>query len=154
MKTKKILFVLLALFLICPVMHSQERVDQLFKEFTDRKGVEHLNMDSTIIRVAAFFSDLKGVDEIEIFYFDECDKSIKDKVNSAIASLTGTEDFEIMASVPVKGFQRVKVFMRVKDELITELVALRIGDSPVMLRIKGNIDPENFKELANKVSDK
>jgi len=44
MKTKKILFVLLALFLICPVMHSQKSVDQLFNDFSKEKGVTHVSI--------------------------------------------------------------------------------------------------------------
>jgi len=145
MKTKKILFALLALFFICPVMHSQKNVDQLFKEFSKEKEVEHVAIGKFTMTLAGLFKDVMGVTGIEVFSFDECEQSVKDKLNRAIASLKD-EDYEPLVSVN-EDKERTKILMKLKDDSIREMVILTSGDSPAIIRIKGNIKPSDIEKI-------
>ena len=78
MKTKKILFVLLALFFTYPVMQAQKSVDQLFSQFSKEKGVERVNVGNIALKFAGLFHDTMGVTGVEVLSFDGCDKSVKD----------------------------------------------------------------------------
>ena len=149
MKTKKILFVLLALFLICPVMHSQKSVDQLFNDFSNEKGVTHVSIGKfTMTFINLFQKDVKGVDGIEVFSFGDCGQSVKDRLNKAIASLKD-ENYETMISVN-EDSERTKILVNVKNDIIRELVVLTTGDDPAIIRIKGKIKPSDVNRIINK----
>ena len=154
MKTKKILFVLLALFLTAPVMRSQKSVDQLFNEFSKEKGVERVSIGKFTMKLVGLFEkDVKGVDGVEVFSFDECEKSVRDSLNSAIASLKD-ENYETMVSVN-EDSERTKILVKVKDDTIRELVILTTGDDPAIIRIKGKIKPSDVDSvIINAKSDK
>jgi len=142
MKTKKILFVLLALFLTVPVMHSQKSIDQLFNEFSKEKGVTHVSIGKFAMTLVSLFEkDVKGVDGVEVFSFGDCRQSLKDKLNQAIASLKD-ENYETMISVNDDS-ERTKILVNVKDDTIRELVVLTTGDDPAIIRIKGKIKPSD-----------
>ena len=153
MKTKKILFVLLALFLIAPVMHSQKSIDQLFNEFSKEKGVVHVNVGNFTMTFVSLFKDVMGVKGVEVFSFDECEQSVKDRLNQAIASLKD-ENYETMISVN-EDKEHTKIMVKLKDDTIRELVVLTTGDDPAMVRIKGNIKPSDLDSvIINANSDK
>jgi len=148
MKTKKILFVLLALFLICPVMHSQKSVDQLFNEFAKEKGVERIGIGKFAMTVAGLFTDAMGVKEIEILNFDECKPSVRKRLNQRIASLKD-EDYETIVSVN-KETENTKILVKSDDEFIRELIVLTTGDDPTIVRIKGKIKPSDIENIIDK----
>jgi len=145
MKTKKILLALLALILTCPVMHSQKNVDQLFKEFSKENGVEHVAIGKFAMTFARLFTDVMGVTSVEVYSFDECTESVKNKLNRAIASLKD-ENYETVVSVNEEN-ERTRVLIKLKDESIREIVVLATGDDPAMIRIKGNIKPSDVEKI-------
>ena len=145
MKTKKILFVLLALFLICPVMHSQKSVNQLFKEFSKEKGVEYVNVGKTTMKFASLFTDVLGVTGVEMLSFDNCDQSVKNRLNKEISSLKD-KDYETMISVNEEK-ERTKVLVKLKNETIKEIIVTVSGDDIALIRIKGNIKPSDIDKV-------
>jgi len=145
MKTKKILLALLALILICPVMHSQKNVDQLFKEFSKENGVDHVSVGKFAMKIAGLFTDVMGVTGVEVFSFDKCTESVKNKLNRAIASMKD-ENYETVVSVNEEN-ERTKVLIKLKDESIREIVVLTSGDEPAIIRIKGNIKPSDVENI-------
>ena len=147
MKTKKILLILLALLLVSPVMHSQKSVNQLFNEFSKEKGVIHVNVGNITMTIASLFTDLMGVRGVEVYSFDECDQSVKERINSAIAALKD-EKYETVVSVNEEK-ERTKILMKLKDESIREIVVLTSGDEPAMIRIKGKIKPSDIEKVIN-----
>ena len=145
MGTKKIVFVLLALFLICPVAHSQKNIEQLFKKFSNEKGVDHVNFGMLTMKLAGLFTNVKGISGIEVYRFDNCKQSVKKKLNKAIASLKD-KDYETVVSVDKEKIN-TRILMKLKDDVIKELVILKSGDNPVMFTVKGNIKPADIEEL-------
>ena len=145
MKTKKILFVLLALFFSYSVMQAQKSVDLLFSQFSKEKGVEHVNVGSFALKFANLFHDTMGVTGVEVLSFDDCDKSVKDKLTKEIASLKD-ENYETMVSAN-EGNQRAKVLLKIKDDMIKEIIILASGDGLALIRIKGNIKPSDIDKV-------
>ena len=145
MKTKKLLFVLLALFLIHPVMHSQKNVDQIFKDFSKEKGVVHVGVGKFAMKLASLFTDVMGVTGVEVFSFDECEPSVKDRLSRAIASMKD-ENYETLVSVN-EGNDRTKILVKLKDESIREIIIMTSGDGLALVRIKGNIKPSDIEKI-------
>ena len=145
MKTKKILFALLALLLICPVMHSQKSVDQLFKDFSKEKGIVSVGVGKFTMTLAGLFTDVMGVKEVEVLSFEECEQAVKEQLNQRIASLKD-ENYETVVSVNNES-ERTKILMKLKDDSIQEIIVLTTGNSPAMVRIKGKIKPSDFEKV-------
>jgi len=148
METKKILLILLALFLICPVMHSQKNVDQLFNEFSKEKGVEHVGIGGFTMTLAGLFTNVMGVKGIEVLSFDSCEQSVKDRLTQAIASLKD-EKYEPFITVNDET-GRTKILVKMNEDYIQELVVLSSGDDPAIVRIKGKIKPSDINNVIDK----
>ena len=147
MKTRRILFVLLALFLVLPVIHSQKTVDQLFKEFSKEKGVEKVGIGKFTMKLAGLFTDVMGVEGIEVYSFDACEQTVKERLNKSITSLKDGS-YETMVSVNEEK-ERTKILVKLKDETIREIVVLTTGKDAALVRIKGKIKPSDFENVVN-----
>ena len=147
MKTKKIMSFLLTLLIVCPVIYGQKNVDQLFKEFSNTKGVDRVNVGKFTFKFASLFSDVMGVNGVEVLSFEDCEQSVKDRLNREIASFKD-EKFETLISAN-EGKERTKVLVRIKDETIKEIIVLTTGDDPAMIRIKGNIKSSDIDKVIN-----
>ena len=152
MKQKRTLVTLLALLLICPVMHSQKSVDQIFKDFSKEKGVVRVGLGKITFAFASLFTDVLGVNEIEVLNFEECNQSVKERLNSAITSLKD-KDYETMLSVNEET-ARTKILVKTDGESIRELIIMTSGNDPALIRIKGKIKPSDIDNVINKSKDK
>jgi hypothetical protein len=147
MKSKKIIFILLTLLLICPVVHSQKSVDQIFTEFANEKGVTRVGIGRFTMTIASLFTDVMGVNGVEVLSFDECSQPVKERLNHAIASLKDS-NYETMVSVNEE-LQRTKILVKIEKESIRELIVLTSGNDLTLVRIKGNIKPSDFEKVIN-----
>jgi hypothetical protein len=146
MKKKKKLLVLLAILLICPVvMHSQKSVDQIFKEFSKEKGVMRVEVGKFTMTLAGLFTDVMGVNGIEVYSFEECIPSEKERLNTAIASLKD-KNYETMVSVN-EDRERTKILVKTDGETLSELIVLTSGAKPALIRIKGKIKPSDIENV-------
>jgi len=133
-------------------MYSQKSVDQLFNEFSKEKDVIHVSVGQFTMAMVSLFQDVMGVKSVEVFSFDECEPSVKERLNKTIAALKD-EDYETMVSVN-EDTERTKILVKVKDESIRELIVLTTGDTPAIVRIKGKIKPSDIENVIkeNKLS--
>jgi len=145
MKSKRIVFIVLTFICLCQVMHSQQNVDRIFKEFSKEKGVVHVGIGKFTMTFASLFTDVMGVDGIEVYSLEECDSSVKERFNSAIASLKDKK-YETMVSVNEEK-ERTKILVRTEGESIRELIILTTGDNPALVRIKGKIKPSDIEKV-------
>ena len=148
MKMRKKLVTLLALCCIVPAMYGQKNVDQLFKEFSKEKGVTHIALGKFTMTLASLFTDVMGVNGIEVFSFDECNPSVKERLHQAIASLKDTS-YETMVSVNEET-ERTKILVKTDGESIRELIVMTSGDDPAIVCIKGKIKPSDIEQVINK----
>jgi len=145
MKSKRIVFIVLTFFCLCQAMHSQKSVDQIFKEFSKEKGVVHVGIGKFTMTLASLFTDVMGVDGVEVYSLEECDSSVKERLNSAIASLKD-RNYETMVSVNEEK-ERTKILVKTEGDSIRELIILTTGDDAALVRIKGKIKPSDIEKV-------
>ncbi|MCL2682500.1 MAG: DUF4252 domain-containing protein [Bacteroidales bacterium] len=159
MKTKTNLFLLLlllALFFITPTMHSQntnsgsssKNVNQLFKEFSKKEGVERVNLGRISMGLVRLFTGMKGVSDIEMLDFSDCCPLVKDRINREFISLRDA-DYQTLISVNDEG-ERVRILVKLKNDAIRELIVMIAGNEPALIRIKGKIRPSEIENVINK----
>ena len=156
---KKGIYIIMMAVIICQGCFSKEcgeqngsnnqyTVEQLFKTFSKEKNVNRVSLDGFLMSLARLFSDTKGVSGIEVYDFDECDKSVISNFNSAIENLKDSS-YETLISTKEDG-ERTKVLVKIKDDYITELVVIEGGHDPTLVRIKGKIRPDDMNSVIEK----
>jgi len=145
MKKRTKLFTLLTLLLIGPVMYSQQNVDRLFKDFINEKGVIHVGVGKIVMSFAGLFTDMMGVNGVEVYSFEDCHQSVKDKLNKAIATLKDA-NYETLVSVNEEK-EHTKILVKTDGEVIRELIVMTSGDEPALVRIKGKINPSDIEKV-------
>lgn len=146
MKTKYVLIVLIALF--TQTSYAQKNIDQLFKKFSSEKNVSRISFGDFSMKLAGMFTDVMGVDGIEMLSLDECSSTIKEDFKTALSELKDS-GYETMVTSNKEG-ERTRVLVKMKDETIKELVVFITGNSNSLIRIKGNIKPSDIDSLVKK----
>ena len=148
MKSKKLVIILLTIVCFSSAMYSQQSVDRIFAEFAKEKGVVRVGLGKFTMSLASLFTDVMGVDGVEVLSFDECNLSVKERLNAAITSLKD-KDYETLISVN-EDTERTKILVKTDGESIRELIVMTSGDDPVLVRIKGKIKPSDIENVINK----
>ena len=149
---KKRIFITLLAVVMCQNSFSietirQNTVDELFAAFSKENYTSHIKMGSLIMSFANLFTDTKGVLGIEVYSFEECDKSVKEKLNEAIKNLKDNS-YETLISTSENG-ERTKVLIKIKNDIISEIVVATGGNDATLVRIKGKIKSDDVKSVIN-----
>lgn len=153
MTMKKGIFIALLAVVICQGAFCAEKaeksqktsVERLFKDFAKAEHTTHVKIGSFTMSLARVFTDTKGVSDIEVFAFEECNKQTKDELNAAIRNLKDNA-YETLVSSTKNG-ERTKVLVKLKDDHINEIVVMTSGGSPALIRIKGKIKPDDVQSV-------
>ena len=146
MKTKYVLIVLIALF--AQASYAQKDIDQLFNRFSNEKDVSRVSIGNVSMKLASLFTDVMGVDGIEVLSLDECSSSVKDNFKAALKEFKDSR-FETMVTSNENN-NRTRVLVRMEEDTIRELIVFTFGDNNALIRIKGNIKPSDIDALVKK----
>ena len=145
--TMKRLLVLLAILLISQVGYGQQKMDQLFNAFRGESDVTSVNIGNITMKLASLFTETMGVNGIEIFEFDNCAQEVKDRLSTTIRNLRDP-DYETMVTANERD-SRTKVLVKIKEDMIRELVIFTTGSDNALIRIKGKISPSDLDRVIN-----
>ncbi len=140
----------LAMVVICQSAFGQKSMDQLFKEFSKAKDVSTVNIGKITMSFAGLFTETMGVDGIEVFSFDECGQEVKDKLANAVRNLKDSA-YETMLSSN-EADERTRILVKIKDDMIREMVVVTTGKNNALIRIKGKIKPEDIQKVVDQHS--
>lgn len=139
---------IVVLLLVCQAGMGQSSVSQLFNDFSKVDNSVKVSLGKFTMSIASIFSDTMGVDGIEVYDFDECSSEIKEKFSNAARNLKDSE-YDTLINNNEDG-SRTKVLVKIKDEMIREMVVVTTGDSNALIRIKGKIKPSDIERVAQK----
>ena len=143
----KRLLALLAILLIGQVGYGQQKMDQLFNAFRGESDVTSVNIGNITMKLASLFTETMGVNGIEILEFDNCAQEVKDRLSTAIRNLRDS-DYETMVTANERD-SRTKVLVKIKEDMIRELVIFTTGSDNALIRIKGKISPSDLDRVIN-----
>ena len=138
----KRLLALLAILLISQVGYGQQKMDQLFNAFRGESDVTSVNIGNITMKLASLFTETMGVNGIEILEFDNCAPEVKDRRNLR------DPDYETMVTANERD-SRTKVLVKIKEDMIRELVIFTTGSDNALIRIKGKISPSDLDRVIN-----
>ena len=143
----KRLLALLAILLISQVGYGQQKMDQLFNAFRGESDVTSVNIGKIMMKLASLFTETMGVNCLEIFEFDNCAHEVNDGLSTAIRNLRDP-DYETMVTANERD-SRTKVLVKIKEDMIRELVIFTTGNDNALIRIKGKISPSDLDRVIN-----
>ncbi|MDR1202860.1 MAG: DUF4252 domain-containing protein [Tannerellaceae bacterium] len=146
---KKIIGIVIIAF-ICQGGYGQKNINQVFNEFSGHANANKVSIGGITMKIAGLFKDTMGIENIDILNFDNCDNNTKERFSEAIRNLKDPL-FETMINANENG-KHVKVMIRIKDEIIHELVVLTSGNDLAMIRIKGKIKKSDIEKIVNEHS--
>lgn len=138
---------ILAIILISNVGYGQERVGDIFNSFRGENNVTSVSLGELTMKLASLFTETMGVDAIEILEFDDCSSDVKDRLSKAISNIKDP-DYETMVTTN-EDDSRTKILVKIKNEMIRELVVCTSGSDNALIRIKGKIKPEDIEKVIN-----
>jgi D-hexose-6-phosphate mutarotase len=133
------------LLLLCHTVSGQEKVEQLFNEFAKIKDVERVKVGGIGLKLASFATETMGVESVDVLSFSRCADEMKELFIQKVKGLQD-DDFETFVNIAENG-KRTKVLLRIRDDIIRELVVLSTGAAPVMVCIKGKIKPSDIERV-------
>lgn len=146
---KKIVAVFAFVF-VCQAGFCQKNIDQLFNEFSKDAGTTKIKIGKFAMAFVDLFQDTMGVDGIEVLEFSDCADHVKKQFNEAIHRLEDPS-FDTIIRTNEEG-SRTRVMIRIKDDVIRELVVLTSGSGAALVRIKGKIRRSDIEKLVNEHS--
>lgn len=142
---------ILLLLLTCQGGRAQS-VNQLFDDFSNQEHVTHVKFGPFLMKLSSLFTETMGVKSIEVLAFDECDRTVREKLYDAIRNLKDP-DFETMVTSNEEG-SRTKIMVRIDKEMIRELLILTAEETDgALVRIKGKIKPSDIQRVINDHQD-
>ena len=146
MKTKFV-FTALCFFLFVQGGFAQKKVSQLFADFSKAQHVEHISFGTISMKLASLFTDVMGVDGIEILDLDSCNQKVKEDFKKAIKEIKDT-GYETLFSVNDND-SRTRILVKLDKDVIREFIFFSSGDSNALISIKGKIKPSDIEKLVN-----
>lgn len=143
-------YIAILLLILTSQVAGSQTIDKLFKEFSKMKHTEQIQINSaqigsiTLKQIKASTQNM-GVNNIELFNFDNCSNKVKERFNKAIQELDDPL-FETLLTSNEDNNRR-KVMIRIEDETIRELVILTTGDNSNLIRIKGEIKLSDINKM-------
>lgn len=135
--------------LACQAGYCQKyNVDQLFSEFANIENSDNVNLGQLTMAFAGMFTETMGVNGIEVYALDKCSNDVKEKLKNAIRNLKDSRYETVVTSNEKDG--RTKVLMKMKDDVILELIVLTTGKTTALVRIKGKINPSDIERVTKK----
>lgn len=149
---KRLSFILLC-GLLSTSLFCQKNVSfqYLYNQFSQEQNVENVNVGGLLMLMAKPFmkkyADGLNISSVKVMSFDECSQDVKLRFNE-LAERLNDDKYEVLLKSNEKD-EKTRIFARVQNEAIRELVIVSIGNDPAIVRIKGKIRPEDVQKLVN-----
>lgn len=131
-------FIILILIFISGVSNAQQNVKQLFNEFSGAEKVSKTSLSKPGCKPASALVDVKGIKSAEMLNLEECGEDIKTRFADAVKQLKDT-DYETLMKMEQDGLY-VRLLVKMRKNVIKEVVMLSAGSECAIIWIKGKID--------------
>lgn len=138
---------ILILILSCQAGYGQS-MDKLFNDFANQKNVTRVTVGPFLMKLSSLFTETMGVKSIEVLSFEECSRTVKDDLRTAIRKLKDP-NYETMVNAN-EGSSHTKIMVRIDKDIIRELIILTTDENDnALIRIKGKIKPSEIEKVIN-----
>lgn len=122
-------------------------MNQFMRELSKQENVTRLSVGPLVMKIGSLFTETMGVNSVNIFCLEDCSSETLDKFNAELRDLEDP-DFEPLVTSNEDG-ERTKILVKVKDDMIREMVICHVDDEVAVIHLKGKIKPEDIAQVIN-----
>lgn len=132
-------FIILALLLGCTWSYGQQNIGCLYDEFSriDEVGRMHMNL--------SLHTETARIETIDISNFEDCTPQVKERFAAAVGKVKDPA-YETLLTAQ-RNHTRMRVLIRIKKEMIREIVILTTGQKNSIVRIQGAIKKSEVENV-------
>lgn len=147
LKTQKMMKRLMILILLLlPLQYGKgQNLEQFFRTYHKEQGVDAIHIGNITMKLAGLFTETLGVNGIEILDLGEATETLRQRFQDEVKSFKDPE-LETLLTENDKE-DHTKILVKIKDEMIRELVIFQTGSDCSFIRIKGKIKPSDIEQV-------
>ncbi|MDK2852994.1 MAG: hypothetical protein PWQ38_1259 [Proteiniphilum sp.] len=148
MKSKIIALMLFAL--LATGLQAQTTLKELYREFSGAEHVTKVNLNGLALMFAKPFMEKEGmgkVTSIRVLSLEECAPEVKERFSRAALGFRD-EGYELFLNANDQD-EKARIFVKIEDQLIREMVIMTMGDDPALVHLKGKFRPADIDQTSN-----
>ena len=126
-------------------LQAQSSFNELYQKFSREEHVTKMKLGGLAMMFVKPFMQKFGVGKItklRLLSLEDCSPEVKERFNQDVSNLND-EGYELLLkSNGEEG--KTRIYVKVIDELINEMVVLTTGDDPTMVYLKGKFRPSEL----------
>ena len=127
---------MILILLLLPLQYGKgQNLEQFFRTYHKEQGVDAIHIGNITMKLAGLFTETLGVNGIEILDLGEATETLRQRFQDEVKSFKDPE-FETLLTENDKE-DHTKILVKIKDEMIRELVIFQTGSDCSFIRIKG-----------------
>lgn len=130
---------------------SQVSINQLYDDFLCEKNVTNVQVSGLLMWMAKpFIKDhfSGSISGVKILSLEECADDVKARFNRQALSFRDKR-YELFLKTNNKD-EKVRIFVKLKKEMIHEMIVITMGNDPNLIFLKGKINPEDIEKMVTK----
>lgn len=148
MKNK--ILALMVFALLAAGLQAQTTLNELYREFAGAENVTKVNLNGLALMLARPFMEDQSsgkLTSIRVLSLEECRQEVKERFSRAALSFRD-EEYELFLNANDKD-EKARIFVKIEDEVIREMVIMTMGDDPALVHLKGKFRPSDIDEMSN-----
>ncbi len=142
---KKCIFCL-TLFFMAQLSYGQN-INELFVEFSTAEKAESVKLNKFAMAFIKPFTnnELKGVSSMQVLDLSQCKQSIKEEFAEKSKKIKD-QGYETLLQSKEDN-EDVRILVKIKDDIIRELIILTSGDDCALVKISGKFSKSDIERL-------
>ncbi|MDD3968726.1 MAG: DUF4252 domain-containing protein [Proteiniphilum sp.] len=141
---------LMVFALLAGGMQAQTTLNELYREFAGAEKVTKVNLNGLALMLAKPFMEKHSggkLTSIRVLSLEECPQEVKERFSRAALSFHD-DQYELFLNTNDKD-EKARIFVKIEDQLIREMVILTMGDDPALVHLKGKFNPSDIDQMNN-----
>ncbi len=148
MKNK--ILALIVFVLLAAGLQAQTTLNDLYREFAGAENVTKVNLNGLALMLARPFMEKHAegkLTSIRVLSLDESPEHVKARFSRAALSFHD-DRYELFLNANDKE-SKARIYVKIEDQLIREMVIITMGDDPTLVHLKGKFRPSDIDQIGN-----
>jgi len=145
---KKYLLILIVFVVAGCKTSSSQNADDLLTRFSKEKNAEIVTVGNFLSKLAGnYVPNLKGVESVKVLDLEECSSDVKNRFSKEVGKLKN-KGYEMLVKKSDNN-EESYVMVKIKDDVIHELLVITTGNEPSMVKITGKLKQSDITALTD-----
>lgn len=135
----------LVLLLTSFVGYGQKNIGRLYEEFSAKERARTIHIEPAVWDMFGLHTNISGIEQIDLFDFQPCTRAVKEQFATAVNKVKDAA-YETVFTCNNNG-RRIRVMIRIRKEVIREVIILITGEKSGLIRILGAIRTSDIDDV-------